>query len=193
MDPTHHPGFAGRLHTPISKQSIRVQIPRKPFPYHATIMTEVAFVMPTLLGLCESGSAVSVHSHESAESMDPTHVNSFSSSKGAATLDSYRTLSGNLASCSRTGMGVAPGEDTETPRLRSTLHCEEHDCAAMVVWLENFEDHAHFPLEAMTSILHSPTHMGTSKGVGKKILPTIFIHKLSSGLYQIAVRVPSGR
>ena len=209
VDPAHHPGFAGRLHPSIFKEGcgpVEAQIPHHSFPYHATIMTEVAFVMPTL-GLGTIGSTTSVHSHESSElgpGPEPLHGDTFLSGKGVMSPEMVggggggggggecdRTSSSNLGSRFKVG---GASMDAETPRLRGSLQCGDHDCAAMVVWLENFEDHTHFPLEAMTNLLHSPTHMSsTSKTGGKKALPTIFIHKLSSGLYQIAVRMPLGR
>ena len=77
---------------------------------------------------------------------------------------------------------------TETPRRRLPI---PQDCAVMVVWLEKFEDHINFPLETMSSILHGGSFVafgGSHKSVLKRSLPVVFIHMLSSGLYQIATR-----
>eukprot|EP00731_Ephydatia_muelleri_P027305 Em0019g178a len=164
VDPAHHPGFAGRLHPSIFKEGCgprQAHIPHRSFPYHATIMTEVAFVMPTL-GLGTSGSTASVHSQESSE-LEP---DSFVSGKGMTSPEMMGGGGGGgesdrTMSMTRIRVGGA-SVDAETPRLRGSLQCGDHDCAAMVAG-------------------------------GKKTLPAIFIHKLSSGLYQIAVRVPSGR
>ena len=77
---------------------------------------------------------------------------------------------------------------TETPRRRLPI---PQDCAVMVVWLEKFEDHVNFPLETMSSILHGGSFMafgGSHKPSLKRSLPVVFIHMLSTGLYQIATR-----
>lgn len=77
---------------------------------------------------------------------------------------------------------------TETPRRRLPV---PQDCAVMVVWLEKFEDHVNFPLETMSSILHGGSFMafgGSHKSSLKRSLPVVFIHMLSTGLYQIATR-----
>ena len=80
---------------------------------------------------------------------------------------------------------------SDTPRRRLAM---PQDCAAMVVWLEKFEDHASFPLEVLSNALHGGTFVGFgSHKSSKKALPTIFIHRLSSGLYQITIKNPSGR
>ena len=80
---------------------------------------------------------------------------------------------------------------SDTPRRRLAM---PQDCAAMVVWLERFEDHAGFPLEVLSGALHGGAFAGFgSHKSSKKALPTIFIHRLSSGLYQITIKNPSGR
>ena len=80
---------------------------------------------------------------------------------------------------------------SDTPRRRLAM---PQDCAAMVVWLEKFEDHTSFPLEVLSGTLHGGTFVGFgSHKSSKKVLPTIFIHLLSSGLYQITIKNPSGR
>ena len=85
----------------------------------------------------------------------------------------------------------AAASSSDTPRKRSML---PQDCAAVVVWLEKFEDHLNFPLESLSKVLHATSLVGLgSQKSFKRSLPTIFIHKLSSGLYQIKVKAVSGR
>ena len=91
--------------------------------------------------------------------------------------------------------GPKSSDGSDTPRRRAAL---PQDCAAVVVWLEKFEDHVNFPLESMSGILHgtsSYSGFGSHKlsAATKKNLPAIFIHKLSSGLYQTVIRTPSYR
>ena len=81
--------------------------------------------------------------------------------------------------------------NVETPRRRMPV---PQDCAIIVVWLEKFEDHVNFPLETMSSILHGGSLAafgGSHKPTLKRTLPVLFIHMLSSGLYQIATRATS--
>jgi len=82
----------------------------------------------------------------------------------------------------------------ETPRRK----WQQQDCAAMIVWLERFEDHASFPVNVLTKLLHSvpqagpgshkPFHSGS-----RKSLPILFIHKMTSGLYQIVTKNTTSR
>ena len=72
------------------------------------------------------------------------------------------------------------------------------DCAAMIVWLERFEDHQNFPVAVLSRVLHSVSPSGQSghkhPGSGTRgSLPTIFIHKMASGLYQIVTKNSGGR
>lgn len=67
----------------------------------------------------------------------------------------------------------------------------------MVVWLEKLEDRLNFPSDVLTRLLHGASFSGlgshkVSQNV-KKSLPVIFIHKMSSGLYQIVTDNSGGR
>ena len=82
----------------------------------------------------------------------------------------------------------------DSPRKRWTV---PQDCAAIVVWLERFEDHLVFPLEVMSGLLHGISLPGfgshkISQSM-RKSLPIIYIHKMSSGLYQIITKNSGGR
>ena len=95
------------------------------------------------------------------------------------------------------GLRAVDSGGGDTPRRRAAV---PQDCAAIVVWLEKFEDHVNFPLETLSSILHSNSStpssgFGSHKGstTTKKTLPAVFIHKLSSGLYQTVTKTPSYR
>ena len=81
--------------------------------------------------------------------------------------------------------------NVETPRRRLPV---PQDCAVIVVWLEKFEDHVSFPLETMSNILHGGSFAafgGSHKPTLKRTLPVLFIHMMSSGLYQIATKTTS--
>ena len=211
------------LNRPIS---LSAQIPLRPFPYYSNVMIEVAFVMPTLKP-SSSDSAASLRSAESSDSGQelaslPGQTQlTFQQQAGesqqqpAAPLPSHPSMilkepqgSGVSESSVQAESGQHPapprmkkyGSKTEiamavdTPRRRTAI---PQDCAALVVWLEKFEDHWNFPLETMSGILHggSFTGFGSHKAspVTKKALPVIFIHMLSSGLYQIVAKNPCYR
>lgn len=92
-------------------------------------------------------------------------------------------------------LGPKPSDGSDTPRRRTAL---PQDCAVVVVWLEKFEDHVNFPLESLSGVLHgtsSYSGFGSHKlsAATKKTLPAVFIHKLSSGLYQTVIKTPSYR
>lgn len=74
-------------------------------------------------------------------------------------------------------------DSLETPKRRTTVL---QDCAVMVVWLEKFEDHLHYPAEPLSCILHRGR--AKSSKSGNCTLPTIFIHRLASGLYQTLIK-----
>lgn len=67
----------------------------------------------------------------------------------------------------------------------------------MIVWLEKFEDHLVFPADVLSGVLHSASFSGYGshkipQGVRRE-LPVIFIHRMSSGLYQILTKNSGGR
>ena len=89
-------------------------------------------------------------------------------------------------------LGSSMGSDT--PRKKWVV---PQDCAAMVVWLEKFEDHLSFPSEVLSGLLHGVNLSGFGshkipQGM-RKSLPIIFIHMMSSGLYQIVTKTSGGR
>lgn len=218
-----HPGFAGKIRQSRSSEdqnrpiSLSAQIPLRPFPYYANLMTEIAFIMP-IQKPSSSDSAASLRSAESSDSgqditssvpgqniQQPEQPASLPSSMMKEPQGSGVSESSVHAESSIQFQGGAPrikkyGSKTEitmavdTPRRRTPI---PQDCAALVVWLEKFEDHWNFPLEIMSGILHggSFTGLGSHKAspMNKKELPIIFIHMLSSGLYQIVTKNPCYR
>ena len=173
VDPVSHPGFSGRIReTKSSDQSrpigLSAQIPLRPFPYYADAICEVAFIMPTLKTSTPSDSALSVQSTESSDSgQETTSLSShpcdsvtsiqpppMKDAQGCGVSESVVTAEG-----SGTGRRSSNRPDIvslDTPR--SKRGAVPQDCAAIVVWLEKFEDHVRFPLEAMSGILHSGGH-----------------------------------
>ncbi len=215
MDPLTHPGFLGKIRPRQADDAvgqavgIQAENPLRPFPYFTDAVTEVAFVSPVLKasGSESSASLRSGGSSDSAQDLTasiqgdhtpslPTHHSlqtlrepqgsGVCESTAQADGDKYTTfpIRGRAGTTSRTEM-----YSLDTPRKRVPT---PQDCAAMVVWLECFEDHKLFPVQAMSTILHGGS-LGGAKTVTRKALPTIFIHKLSSGLYQIVTQSPMGR
>ncbi len=125
-------------------------------------------------------------------------------SESTAVAEGYPTYPGPSSSRSKkvsraVDAFLAPtlgGGGGETPRRRGVV---PQDGAAIVVWLEKFEDHTHFPAEVLSRLLHGTSlapGLGGSHKIStnaKKSLPIIFIHKMASGLYQIATHNSEGR
>ncbi len=207
MDPVSHPGFSGRIREAKSSDQSRpiglsAQIPLRPFPYYADAISEVAFIMPTLKPSTPSDSALSIRSTESSDSGQETtslssHPGDLVSSmqppmkdtRGSGVSESAVIAEGS-AMTSRRHSSKPEIVGLDTPR--SKRGAVPQDCAAIVVWLEKFEDHLKFPLETMSGVLHCGGMTGSQKCV-KKGLPVVFIHMLSSGLFQIVTRNPNSR
>ncbi len=174
------------------------QIPYRPFPYYADAINEVAFIQP-ILKQSSSNSTSSVKSVESSDSgqeslmSDSVPSNTFHIPQSVPMRSTVPTGSGVQESLvqadgdrtSKGNKGFNPisslfNPDSDTPKRRTAI---PQDCAAIVVWLECYEDHLQFPIERMCKLLHK----GYCK-TAKDIIPTIFVHKLGSGLFQIATR-----
>lgn len=165
----------------------------------------MAFIIPTLKP-STNGSAVSLRSTESSDSGQetsslsnhplPSQGESISSiqpptrdTQGSGVSES--AVIAEISSSTGPKRGSKPDVATlDTPRSRRGALPQ--DCAAIVVWLEKFEDYHKFPLEALSGIFHSIAFSGSQK-FAKKELPVMFIHKLSSGLYQIVAKSPGSR
>ena len=208
VDPLSHAGFAGKIRPGRPDETghmltFGAQIPSQPFPYYADSVMEVAFIQPVLRPSA-SHSSTSLRSVESSDSgQDAVSTASKSSLPPAVEKEPL---------CSQTSLpflqqvGVAQtveGErchtlplrgkqmgsrtdihSTEPPRRRSAV---PQDCAVLVVWLDRFEDHASFPLEDLSEVLHGASFGGvsTSRLALRRVLPCIFIHMLPSGLFQV--------
>ena len=210
VDPVKHPGFSGRLRPESEEGSqsigLSAQIPYRPFPYHTDAINEMAFIQP-ILRQSTSNSASSVRSIESSDS-GPEVGSIVSESipcpgstyhappmctapaltgsgvqESSAQADGERSLRGSIKGTGSVSGGLPNVPEADTPRRRATI---PQDCAAIVVWLECFEDHLQFPLEAMSKLLHKNYCKGT-----KDFIPAIFVHKLASDLYQIVTRCSS--
>ena len=139
---------------------------------------------------------------------DYMNIDAFPSSKKEVTVgessvvaEGYTTYPGPSSRTKKTSRitesFLAPtGGGGETPRRRGVV---PQDGAAIVVWLEKFEDHTHFPAEVLSRLLHGAS---LTPGLGgshkfstnaKKSLPIIFIHRMASGLYQIATHSTEGK
>ena len=199
VDPVKHPGFSGRLRPDSEEGSHKIglnaQIPYRPFPYYADAISEVAFIQPVHRP-STSNSTSSVRSVESSDSgpesaplgdtilphttstvyLAPQTVPTWSAPLGSGVQQS--SVHAVLSEEERPGkIGLPTIEYSDTPKRRTTM---SQECAAMVVWLECFEDHLKFPVESLSKILYK----GYAKA-SKNVLPIIFVHRLSSGLYQI--------
>jgi hypothetical protein len=214
VDPLGHAGFAGKMRPERSDESSHLhqfaaQIPRLPFPYFADSMTEMAFVQPVLQSSVSHSSASlrSVESSDSGQdtasyvsksSLPPPAVEReplssqsslpflhHSATQPGGEGERFHTLParGKTTSGSRTDI-----HSSDTPRKKSAV---PQDCAVVVVWLERFEDHASFPLEALSSALHGASFSGGSRvAQQRRVLPCIFLHLLPSGLCQVSTTAP---
>lgn len=204
VDPVKHPGFSGKLR-PEQDEGFRssiglsVQIPYSSFPYYADAISEIAFIQPALRQ-STSNSTSSIRSVESSDSGPETVSGGSELIPGPSSTHQLPLSVPSWSIGPPTGSGVQESSaqadidhsmrghktsvvsstvtDVDTPRRRTAT---PQDCSAIVVWLECFEDRVHFPLETMTKLLHK----GYCK-TSKNILPTVFVHKLKSGLFQIA-------
>ena len=196
MDPVKHPGFAGRLRPDTEDPSrhigVHLQIPLRPFPYYADAITETAFILPVQRP-SNSDSTSSVRSMDSSDSGQdmaslqvevppssfpaPQSIPMWSSVSGSGVQESTVHAEGVAGESVARGRVLTGGEPSDTPKRRTAT---PQDCAVMVVWLECYNDLGQFPVEQLSKLLHK------SSLKSNKVLPTIFIHKLSSGLYQIA-------
>lgn len=181
-------------------------------------MAEVAFVLPTLKP-SSSDSSASLRSVESSDSgqdavsnvtqsslvaMEKEPVCQQSSVPITHSVQQLREGGGQAAAAAGQGerFSTLPFRgkqssagsrsdlpSSDAPRRKSAI---PQDCAVMVVWLERYEDHASFPLEVLSTVLHGGSFSGTSTNkLGlRRTLPCIFIHILPSGLYQITTRAP---
>ena len=212
VDPVKHPGFSGRIHSSTAGEGrpvhLSAQIPLRPFPYYADAMHEVAFVLPVLKPSA-SDSSSSVRSLESSDSgqespavasepvLPPISIPTWSSPSGSGVQESsvyagvveqekQSTLGRMGVKCSvasQFGKAGTYADSMDTPKRRSSVI---QDCAAIVVWLEKFEDYLQFPAESLSRMLHKGT--GKSSKTGTNVLPVIFIHRLASGLYQTVIK-----
>ena len=215
INPLHHPGFAGKLRPELTEGGLHTmgvvsaQIPLRPFPYYSNAIREMAFILPVQHPSSDD-SVSSVRSLESSDSgPDTTSIQSDSvlsssypqtvptwfatSGSGVSTstahagsegIKSVRSSTSQSTSSAAVTSGSAVALDVggvDTPKRRTV---PPQDCAGLVVWLECFEDHLNFPVESLSRVLH--------KGAVKSdnySLPVVFVHQLSSGLYQITTRL----
>ena len=112
-------------------------------------------------------------------------------SESSAIAEGYATYPG-ISRAKKYSKSEAQGSDT--PRRRWAVPL---DGAALVVWLEKLDDHQGFPTEMLSRLLHGVAFSGFGSHKishsAKKSLPVIFIHKMSSGLYQIVTDNSGGR
>lgn len=128
-------------------------------------------------------------------SKDPVGSGVTESTAVAEGFSTYPLSRGKKYSRADPPMQGAPQGGSETPRRKWVV---PQDGAAMVVWLERFEDHLSFPTEVLSGMLHGGSLSGlgshkVTQGSMRKSLPIIFIHMLSSGLYQIITCNSGGR
>lgn len=216
VDPLGHAGFSGKIRPGRPDEtghmlSFGAQIPSHPFPYYADSVMEMAFIQPALRP-SSSHSSASLRSVESSDSGQETV--SMASKSSLPTLEKEPLgpqaslpflLHGREGGAQVTmsdgekfhtlplrGKQIAARTDipsSETPRKKSAV---PQDCAVLVVWLERYEDHAFFPLEAMSGLLHGGSFAGPSSNrlALRRVLPCIFIHMLPSGLFQVTTTGP---
>ena len=219
MDPVGHAGFSGKIRQEKSEEPGRLlqfgaQLSQQSsFLYYSDSVTEMAFVQP-VLSPSASHSSASLRSVESSDSgQDAVSLVSKSSLPAPLAAPDREPLSSqtSLPFLHHAGPTAGEGERFNTlpfrgklsSNSRSDLHSSSdtprkksgvpQDCAALVVWLERYEDHHSFPLEALSSILHGASFSAGSRAMAaqqRRVLPCIFISLLPSGLYQVTTAGP---
>ncbi|XP_053405362.1 ral GTPase-activating protein subunit beta-like isoform X3 [Mercenaria mercenaria] len=157
--------------------------------YWADVMSEVAFVVP------------SIDSYNRYLA-DPQGDKSpqFMKRSSSVTLTKPRSLTQESVDKMRL---EAPGSPTDAPVMRSRRGRQPLmmglDTKIFVVWLENFEDHENFPAGDLLGVTstglehHSTSSSLTLPKAPEKDVFIIFIHALQNGLFRIHMQGQTGK
>ncbi|XP_066558893.1 ral GTPase-activating protein subunit beta isoform X5 [Amia ocellicauda] len=160
--------------------------------YYADALTEIAFVVPSLMDSSTDSSENSFSAMEIDSHMDlmPGFLK-----QPNLTLELFPNHSDNLGSSQR----QSPTVKTKKIPPGRTVPPLGPETKVLVVWVERFDDIENFPLSdllAETSTgVENTTNSSTSlrPTASEKDIPVIFIHPLKTGLFRIKLNGASGK
>ncbi|XP_041112421.1 ral GTPase-activating protein subunit beta-like isoform X1 [Polyodon spathula] len=160
--------------------------------YYADAMTEIAFVVPSLLDSSAESSESSFPTLEAESQMDllPSLLK-----QSSLTLELFPNHSDNLGSSQR----LSPTTKAKKMPPGRTVPPLGPETKVLVVWVERYDDIENFPLSdllAETSTgVETTTNSSTSLRpvTSEKDVPIIFIHPLKSGLFRIKLQGVAGK
>ncbi|XP_072031958.1 ral GTPase-activating protein subunit beta-like isoform X2 [Amphiura filiformis] len=174
---------------------------RKKVLYYADVISEIAFVVPSLKpegqGFEEDQP---VDENDASSDTKSTTSTTTTSSQGLLPLDvtaeSATSTPQSTASSSSAPTVCGTSLERERSRKLSTRGglMLGPEVRIIVAWLENFDDHASFPLddlipETSTGLEHLLNFAGSScKGTAEPGIVVIYVHPLKTGLFRIHIR-----
>ncbi|KAG7478385.1 hypothetical protein MATL_G00079760 [Megalops atlanticus] len=159
--------------------------------YYADALTEIAFVVPSLMDSSTESSENSFPTMESDSQMDllPGLLK-----QSNLTLELFPNHSENLGPSQR-----SPTVKTKKMPLSRTVPPLGPETKVLVVWVERYDDIENFPLpellaETSTGV-ETTTNSSTSYRpvASEKDVPVIFIHPLKTGLFRIKLHGAVGK
>lgn len=221
VDVDEHAGWTGCLGTSWKTQTSNVVTSKHDFNantpanmrfngdkrilYWADVSAEIAFILPTKWNKTDDmadGGCLSAPIIEG----DKSHINWCDRSlsvqqdhKAKAMIGQKpRTLSLELDKSATQAAANNGSNGDPVPSLRRRMcsmkpYLSQCGVKILMVWLESYEDHLHFPVDELLSY----TRTGEESQSGALIRPSdchiMFLHSLSSGLLRVKLRGPSGR
>ncbi|XP_058847055.1 ral GTPase-activating protein subunit beta-like isoform X2 [Acipenser ruthenus] len=160
--------------------------------YYADALTEIAFVVPSLLDSSAESSESSFPTLEAESQMDlfPSLLK-----QSSLTLELFPNHSDSLGSSHR----LSPTTKAKKIPPGRTVPPLGPETKVLVVWVERYDDIENFPLSdllAETSTgVETTTNSSTSLRpvTSEKDVPIIFIHPLKSGLFRIKLQGVAGK
>uniref|UniRef100_A0A3Q2ZWK8 Ral GTPase-activating protein subunit beta n=1 Tax=Kryptolebias marmoratus TaxID=37003 RepID=A0A3Q2ZWK8_KRYMA len=208
VDVGRHPGWTGHLDTSWSLnscfdtndiQQAEAATPEdtggsvfngeKKVLYYADALSEIAFVVPSLI---ENSEESSVHSDSTVEADTNTDLMPGIPRQHNLTLELFPNHSENLESLSP----LVKAKRSSTGKSYTQLGPETK---VFVVWVERFDDIENFPLtdllaETSTGLEASLSNSTSCRsGLLEKDVPLIFIHPLKTGLFRIRLHGAVGK
>ena len=170
--------------------------------YFADVSGEVAFIVPALLPRFRRSRRMATRGESSDEELADSHhvvtretrsgsVGTLGSSS-ASSIDSKHSLPRQASSDSPASSdGHRTWSVDSRPLAKLSPHNTSSETNVVIAWLDQFEDHAFFPVDDVLAEFEftreSRAGLGTTSLLEKETV-VIFIHPLRSGLYRIHTR-----
>ncbi|XP_064420531.1 ral GTPase-activating protein subunit beta [Latimeria chalumnae] len=161
--------------------------------YYADALTEIAFVVPSLMESSASSSESSFQNLEMETQMDllPSLLK-----QSSLTLELFPNHSDNL-NCSQ--RQLSPTSRTKKLPQGRTVPPLGPETKVLVVWVERSDDIENFPLGDVLSETSTGVETTTNSSASlrtstsEKEVPVIFIHPLKTGLFRIKLQGATGK